>query len=100
MLVELDNRTRAVGNTIYYWEGKSRNKVRMIHELTHVWRYQNMGVVYAPRGINAQINEGYDYSEADMSKEETLIDVRSNGNTLYDFNLEQQGRFSKTTSRD
>ncbi len=66
--------------------GAMRNST-LIHELVHVWQYQNMGAVYMPRALWAQsTREGYNYGGIDnlklcLAKEESL----------FDFNLEQQG---------
>ena len=66
--------------------GAMRNST-LIHELVHVWQYENMGAVYMPRALWAQSTlEGYDYGGVDMLK---LFLLKNK--TLYDFNLEQQG---------
>ncbi|HFC00944.1 MAG TPA: hypothetical protein ENJ53_09095 [Phaeodactylibacter sp.] len=59
----------------------------LIHELVHVWQYENMGAIYIPRALWAQTTpEGYDYGGVKM-----LLSFLSKNKTLYDFNLEQQG---------
>lgn len=56
----------------------------IIHELVHVWQYEQMGSVYISEAIWAQRwGEGYNYGGA-----EKLRLLASNG--LYSFNLEQQ----------
>lgn len=82
---------RTVGNTIYLPDGSSRNMLLLIHELTHVWQYQTIGAVYAPKALLAQATEGYEYSDDYLTNDETLVEARKNGKTLQDFNLEQQG---------
>ena len=59
----------------------------LIHELVHVWQYENMGAVYIPRALWAQTTkEGYNYGGKDNLK---LFLLKNK--TLFDFNLEQQG---------
>ncbi len=59
----------------------------LIHELVHVWQYQQMGAVYIPRALRAQFSpEGYDYG----GLSNLLLAIRR-GQKLQDFNLEQQG---------
>ena len=58
----------------------------LLHELTHVWQYQRMGIVYIPRALYAQFNGiGYNYGGADLLRE-----LRDKKVTLDHFNLEQQ----------
>ena len=33
----------------------------LIHELTHVWQYENAGAIYMPQALHAQATAGYDY---------------------------------------
>jgi hypothetical protein len=57
-----------------------------IHELVHVWQYQRFGSVYIPRALYAQRTpEGYHYG-GPAALEEAL----QNGETLVNFNYEQQ----------
>lgn len=66
------------------WQGMSKST--LIHELMHVWQYEQMGAVYMPRAIRAQFSEmGYNYGGVEALKAHSLkgLDVRS-------FNLEQQ----------
>lgn len=66
--------------------GQMQNST-LIHELVHVWQYENMGAVYIPRALWAQTTrEGYNYGGKDNLK----LSIMKN-KTLYDFNLEQQG---------
>lgn len=59
----------------------------LIHELVHVWQYENMGAVYMPRALWAQTTkEGYNYGGKDNLKLSLLTQ-----RTLFDYNLEQQG---------
>ncbi len=57
-----------------------------IHEMTHVWQYQQMGAQYIPKALHAQHTpEGYNYggrANLEIQKEK--------GANLEDFNLEQQ----------
>lgn len=57
-----------------------------IHEMVHVWQYEQIGAVYIPRALRAQRSaEGYNYGGADA-----LIRKQQEGKSLWDFNLEQQ----------
>lgn len=59
----------------------------LIHELVHVWQYQRLGAIYMLRALIAQHSHcGYDYGGASALKER-----RKKGESLLDFNLEQQG---------
>ena len=58
-----------------------------VHELTHVWQYQELGSVYIPRALRAQFSQdGYDYGGLS-----NLVRAVETGKGLADFNLEQQG---------
>jgi hypothetical protein len=57
-----------------------------IHELVHVWQYQQMGSAYISRAIRSQHSEhGYNYGGIERLRKHRV----SSGN-LTDFNLEQQ----------
>ena len=59
----------------------------LIHELMHVWQYQQYGAIYMIRAIIAQHTHcGYDYGGI-----KALRARRKKGEGLRDFNLEQQG---------
>lgn len=69
-------------HTINSW-GNLRTDI-FIHELVHVWQYEQMGAVYMPRAIAAQnTKEGYNYGGL-----EPLKYFKYKG--LSAFNLEQQ----------
>jgi hypothetical protein len=58
----------------------------LIHEMTRVWQYGQMGAIYMPRAIGAQVSaEGYDYGGL-----EGLNRHRAAGQGLTSFNVEQQ----------
>ncbi len=60
----------------------------MIHELTHVWQYENAGSIYMPQAIHAQAwGEGYDYGGA-----QGLQSRKMSGRGFSSFNREQQGQ--------
>lgn len=62
------------------------NEYLLIHELTHVWQYQRMGLAYIPLALLAQLSpEGYNYNGI-----AGLRSARSSGLALTSFNLEQQ----------
>ena len=70
--------------TINAW-GPMNNSL-LVHELMHVWQYQNKGIVYIPRALNAMHSKaGYDYGGLACLKE-----VKAQNGSLFDFNYEQQ----------
>jgi hypothetical protein len=61
----------------------------LIHELTHAWQYQHLGIRYLYEAIKIQIklgSEAYKYG-----KERGLEDAHAVGKTFLEFNPEQQG---------
>lgn len=59
----------------------------LIHELVHIWQYEQMGAVYMPRALAAQTSSpGYDYGGVFGLKNALRMD-----DDLRSFNLEQQG---------
>ncbi len=59
----------------------------LLHELTHVWQYQQLGAVYIPRALRAQFTAaGYNYGGVDILKQK-----KEEGASIFAFNLEQQG---------
>lgn len=70
--------------TINSW-GRIRPET-FIHELVHIWQFQQMGGAYIPRALRAQrTKEGYNYGGPSYLKE-----AIKSGQKLTDFNLEQQ----------
>jgi hypothetical protein len=60
----------------------------LLHELTHVWQYEQDGAIYMPQAIHAQAwGEGYTYKGA-----AGLRNAQTNGLGFRDFNREQQGQ--------
>lgn len=58
-----------------------------IHELVHVWQYEQVGSVYIPRALHAQRSKaGYNYGGP-----EALQAALEAGKDLRHFNYEQQG---------
>ncbi len=58
----------------------------LIHELVHIWQYQQVGAAYIPMALKAQRSvEGYNYGGLPA-----LEIAREEGGGLDDFNLEQQ----------
>jgi hypothetical protein len=54
----------------------------LVHELVHIWQYQQQGAAYIPRALRAQRTaEGYNYGG--------LVALKSNSK-LHSYNLEQQ----------
>ena len=72
------------GFHVNYW--RSITPAILLHELTHVWQYQQVGLVYIPRALWAQHSpEGYDYGGP-----ERIWERIQSGGLLNDFNYEQQ----------
>lgn len=58
-----------------------------MHELVHIWQYQQIGSVYIPRALRAQFSEeGYNYGGMTG-----LQKAKQQGRSFSQFNLEQQG---------
>lgn len=71
-------------NTINYRHSISTEI--FIHEMVHIWQYQQFGSIYIARAIKAQKSkEGYDYGGVS-----NLYNVMLKGGSLLDFNFEQQ----------
>jgi hypothetical protein len=65
----------------------------LIHEITHAWQYQHRGWSYFWQAIRAQIQLGihsYDYGW-----EQGLYEALTRGESLHDFNPEQQGEIAR-----
>ena len=73
-------------HTINSWGTESTDV--MVHELTHVWQYENAGAIYMPQAIHAQKwGGGYDYGDvANLQLKKTA------GEGLLSFNREQQAQ--------
>jgi hypothetical protein len=72
-------------NTINGWG--TLDDHTLIHELTHVWQYTQMGAIYMPKAIHAQKSGGYEYGGiAELRRRQTA------GKRFTSFNLEQQGQ--------
>jgi len=68
---------------------KQKTDALFIHELIHIWQYQNLGSVYIPRALRAQrTKEGYDYNgNRGLACAE--------GRSILTFNYEQQGDIAR-----
>lgn len=64
--------------------GEMRDDI-FIHELVHVWQYQQVGAAYIAKALAAQWGEGYDYGGL-----VSLQAAKTNGLPLWQFNYEQQ----------
>lgn len=65
--------------TLNYWKEIKRSI--LIHELVHVWHYEQLGAAYLVRSLRGQRSrEGYDYGGVEAIR----------GRSFLDFNLEQQ----------
>ncbi len=73
-------------HTINSWGTESTDV--MIHELTHVWQYENSGAIYMPQAIHAQKwGGGYDYGDV-----AGLQARQAAGKGFLSFNREQQAQ--------
>ena len=71
-------------NLINCWQQMSNHI--LIHELMHIWQYQRMGAIYMVRALSAQHTKmGYNYGGIAAIRAKI-----ANGETLLDFNFEQQ----------
>jgi hypothetical protein len=66
----------------------------LIHELTHVWQYQQMGWRYLALALHAQLK--YKMQAYEFGGESGLIECMDKGWNLADFNLEQQGDIARS----
>ena len=72
------------GFHVNYWKGMQ--PAILMHELCHVWQYQQVGLVYIPRALWAQFTtEGYDYGGP-----QRVWESLQSGGFLDEFNYEQQ----------
>ncbi len=70
--------------TVNFW--KEVNTSELVHELVHVWHYEQLGAVYTVRALRAQQSEeGYNYGGVGALRERLAA-----GQGFLDFNLEQQ----------
>lgn len=73
-------------HTINSWGTESTDV--MIHELTHVWQYENAGAIYMPQAVHAQAwGGGYNYGDVTG-----LQNKKNAGEGLLSFNREQQAQ--------
>jgi uncharacterized protein DUF4157 len=75
-------------HTINGWGGIT--DATLIHELTHVWQYEQAGAIYMPQALHAQIQLGdaaYHYNGA-----AGLQAAKTSGQRLTSFNREQQAQ--------
>jgi hypothetical protein len=70
-------------NTINY-RGELEDAI-FIHEMVHIWQYQQFGSIYIPHAIHAQFHGGYDYGGV-----ENLYFCMLEGKKIIQFNFEQQ----------
>jgi hypothetical protein len=66
----------------------------LIHELTHVWQYQNLGISYIYKAVKAQFRGGI--HAYDFGGENGLQESLTHGKKLNYFNLEQQGEICRS----
>ncbi|MEO7146232.1 MAG: DUF4157 domain-containing protein [Bryobacteraceae bacterium] len=75
-------------HTINGWGGL--DDATLIHELTHVWQYEQAGAIYMPQALHAQMslgNKAYHYGGA-----AGLQVAKTGGQRLTSFNREQQAQ--------
>jgi len=78
--------------------GNLRDMGWLVHELTHQWQYQRMGLRYLTAALGVQIRLGrraYDYRRDQPSLEAALTSARTAGHKLTTFNPEQQGDIAR-----
>lgn len=75
-------------HTINFW--KELNHSELIHELVHIWQYEQLGASYTIRALRAQRSkEGYNYGGVEQIRESLAA-----GGRFTDFNLEQQAEIA------
>ncbi|MCS6910167.1 MAG: DUF4157 domain-containing protein [Anaerolineales bacterium] len=70
----------------------------LMHELTHVWQYQQVGWRYLYETLRVQVRLGwaaYDYVSGHRSKQQALRMAFAKNRCFEDFNFEQQGEFAR-----
>ena len=80
-----------VGNTSYFPRELTSDIVDMgwlMHELTHQWQYQHVGIIYLAQAIAAPT---YVYCNAGETPSSALIRCANQGKIFASFNREQQG---------
>jgi hypothetical protein len=80
-----------IGNTSYFPRELTSDVVDiawLMHELTHQWQYQHVGIVYLPQAIVAPT---YVYCNAGETPAAALVRCSGEGKTFFSFNREQQG---------
>lgn len=82
------------GNTISFPKGfdESNKKAQalIVHEMTHVWQYQNHGIDYLPRALFEEITEPNPYTvHYDVSKHLLDYDVEEQAEIVAEYSLNQ-----------
>jgi hypothetical protein len=70
----------------------------LMHELTHVWQYQQVGWRYLYETVRVQVRLGlaaYNYLGAARTKQLALRTAFAEKRRFEDFNFEQQGEFAR-----
>jgi hypothetical protein len=86
-----NDRAFVLWHTVNFPEGETIDV--MVHELTHVFQYEQVGTVYLGGAIHAQATRGgdaYNYGGADG-----LVDKQNNGGHFSDFNREEQAQIAQ-----
>jgi hypothetical protein len=65
----------------------------LIHELTHVWQFQQTGWRYLFQALWAILRHGHEAYK--VGSEDTLLKAHQAGARLKDFNREQQGEITR-----
>ncbi|MGD2058436.1 MAG: hypothetical protein PVF85_05140 [Anaerolineales bacterium] len=65
----------------------------LVHEITHAWQYQRQGWSYLRKAISAQVKLGAD--AYNYGWEQGLNEAVQRGDSLDDFNPEQQGEIAR-----
>lgn len=72
--------------TINSW-GRMSDDI-FIHEMVHIWQYENVGAVYIPKALKVHLTKGMGYNYGGLPALEKSMKA---GGKLLDFNYEQQG---------
>jgi hypothetical protein len=86
-----NNRAFVTWHTVNLPEGETMDTV--VHELTHVYQYEQVGTTYLGGAIHAQATRGddaYNYGGPDG-----LVEKQNNGGHFSDFNREEQAQIAQ-----
>lgn len=87
-----------IGNVISFpkrkYNGSLRVHPQLVHELTHVWQYQNQGLGYIPRSVWEQLSESDAYVvEYDATKSFMEYDVEEQAVIVAEYFIRKDPRY-------